>query len=63
MGVIPFFEQIRAFAPTLEDVQARRWIYVPYDRLHDAVGPLREPRPENAIVVLMESRAKGTRRP
>ncbi len=58
----PFFEQIRLFEPTPEEVGRRRWIYVPYDRLHDAVGPLGETRPEEAVVVLMESRGKGTRR-
>ena len=58
-----FWEQVRRFEPTLDEARARRWIYVPYDRLHDGVGPLSETRPEDAIVVLMESRAKGTRRP
>lgn len=36
---------------------------MPYDRLHDGVGPLAETDPSETIVVLMESRAKGTRRP
>ncbi len=58
-----FCEHIAPFAPTEEEARARRWIYVPYDRLHDGVGPLAETAPENAVVVLMESRAKGTRRP
>ncbi|MGI4831607.1 MAG: cryptochrome/photolyase family protein [Janthinobacterium lividum] len=61
--MIPFFEQIKRYQPTPDEARARRWIYVPYDRLHDGVGPLRETKPEDAIVVLMESRAKGTRRP
>lgn len=56
-----FWEQVRRFEPTLDEARDRRWIYVPYDRLHDEVGPLRETRPEDAIVVLMESRAKGIR--
>ena len=58
-----FLEEIRRFEPTPEEARTRRWIYVPYDRLHDGVGPLAETEPEEAIVVLMESRAKGTRRP
>ena len=58
-----FLEQIRALEPTADEARGRRWIYVPYDRLHDGVGPLAETRPEDAVVVLMESRAKGTRRP
>ncbi len=57
-----FWEQVRRFEPTLDEGRTRRWIYVPYDRLHDGVGPLSGTRPEEAIVVLMESRAKGTRR-
>ena len=61
--MIPFLEQIRQFAPTPDEAQARRWIYVPYDRLHDGVGPLSEIEPGDAVIVFMESRAKGTRRP
>ena len=58
-----FWEQVQPFEPTAEEARGRRWIYVPYDRLHDGVGPLAETAPEDAVVVLMESRAKGTRRP
>ena len=58
----PFLEQIQRFEPTDEQARTRRWIYVPYDRLHEGVGPLSETKPEDAIVVLMESRAKGRRR-
>lgn len=57
-----FSQQVLPFEPTPDEARQRRWIYVPYDRLHDGVGPLSETRPENAVVVLMESRAKGTRR-
>jgi deoxyribodipyrimidine photolyase-related protein len=59
----PFLERIARFLPTPDEAKSRRWIYVPYDRLHDGVGPLAETEPEDAILVLMESRAKGTRRP
>ena len=58
-----FWEQVRQFEPTVDEARARRWIYVPYDRLHDDVGPLRDTPPGEAVVVLMESRGKGTRRP
>ncbi len=58
-----FFQDVARFEPSVAEAKTRRWIYVPYDRLHDGVGPLAETRPEDAIVVLMESRAKGTRRP
>src|SRR5579875_3593877 len=57
-----FLEQIARFAPSRDEARTRRWIYVPYDRLHDGVGPLAEVEPNDAVVVLMESRAKGTRR-
>ncbi len=57
-----FFEQVKRFEPTADEARSRRWIYVPYDRLHHGVGPLAEVKPEDAVVVLMESRAKGTRR-
>ena len=59
----PFLEEIARFQPTSEEAEKRRWIYVPYDRLHDGVGPMAESSPEDTIVVMMESRAKGTRRP
>jgi deoxyribodipyrimidine photolyase-related protein len=59
----PFLERIAQFAPTPAESKSRRWIYIPYDRLHDAVGPLAETSPGDAILLLMESRAKGTRRP
>jgi deoxyribodipyrimidine photolyase-related protein len=58
-----FLQDIARFEPSVAEAKTRRWIYVPYDRLHDGVGPLAETRAEDAIVVLMESRAKGTRRP
>jgi deoxyribodipyrimidine photolyase-related protein len=59
----PFLEQIQRFLPNPSEARTRRWIYIPYDRLHDQVGPLAESAPEDAILVLMESRGKGTRRP
>jgi deoxyribodipyrimidine photolyase-related protein len=62
MVAMSFLEQIKQFEPTAEEARSRRWIYVPYDRLHDGVGPLSETKADDAIVVLMESRAKGTRR-
>lgn len=58
-----FFQQIAKYAPTKAQAKQRRWIYVPYDRLHEGVGPLAETKPADAIVVMMESRAKGDRRP
>ncbi len=63
VGDMGFLEQIKRFEPTPDEARARQWIYVPYDRLHDGVGPLSETAPADAVVVLMESRGKGTRRP
>ncbi len=62
-GMPGFMDQIAAFEPSPVEAAARKWVYVPYDRLHDGVGPLSETVPEGAVVVMMESRAKGTRRP
>lgn len=45
------------------DERGRRWIFVPYDQLTDAVGPLaREPAKELAILVV-ENPEKAARRP
>ena len=53
-----FFSQLRKVAPS-----GRRWLYVPYDQLSDAIGPLsREPAKELGIV-LVESPHKAARRP
>jgi deoxyribodipyrimidine photolyase-related protein len=59
----PFFTRIAQFAPSKTEARSRRWIYIPYDRLHDSVGPLAEAKPADAVLVFMESQAKGTRRP
>src|ERR1700753_606961 len=57
-----FLERIAKHEPTRGEAKSRRWIYVPYDRLHDGVGPLAQSDPKDTVVVMMESRAKGTRR-
>jgi len=41
----------------------RRWIYVPYDQLNSAIGPLGREPAEELGVVLIESSAKASRRP
>ena len=58
-----FSKQIRQAAPNRADSANRRWIYVPYDRLTDAVGPLSECAPQDAGIVMMEALAKARRRP
>lgn len=57
-----FLQTIAKHAPKSAEAKSRRWIYVPYDRLHDGVGPLSETDPKNTVIVLMESRANETRR-
>jgi len=57
-----------AFADLLQRRQpavgtARRWVYVTYDQLHDALGPLAGDPVEELGVVLIENRAKAARRP
>lgn len=42
---------------------SRRWVYVAYDQLTDAVGPLSRLPPEERGVVLVESWGKAGRRP
>ncbi len=46
--------------PTSADIIGRPWVFVPYDRLNDATGPLAtEP---DAGIILIESHAKGRAR-
>ncbi|MFO0611684.1 MAG: cryptochrome/photolyase family protein [Polyangiaceae bacterium] len=42
---------------------SRRFVYVPYDQLTDAVGPLSRLRPSERGIVLVESWGKPARRP
>ncbi len=41
----------------------RRWVYVPYDQLTDAVGPLTELSPREVGIVMVESPRKAGQRP
>lgn len=58
-----FLKRITDYAPSPAEARERQWVYVPYDRLNDRTGPLAALQPKDTVVVLMESRAKGTRRP
>ncbi len=58
-----FQQSMESAAPSTDDVRNRRWIYVPYDRLTDAAGPLAETPPADAGIVMMEALAKAHRRP
>lgn len=55
-----FLAELRAAAP---DGRGRTFVFVPYDQLSDAIGPLRDLPPERAGVLLVESPAKAARRP
>ena len=58
-----FKQRIEAAHPSPNDVRERQWIYVPYDRLTDATGPLQKLEPASAGIVMMEALAKARRRP
>lgn len=45
------------------DESRRRWLFVPYDQLTDAVGPLSRANPREVGVVLVECPQKAARRP
>ena len=45
------------------DPVGRRWLFVPYDQLCDALGPLAREAPEELGIVVVEAPAKGGRRP
>ncbi len=57
-----FESQIRSAAPAASDIHDRQWIYVPYDQLTDATGPLAERAPHETGIVMLEALAKAHRR-
>ncbi|MFO0602185.1 MAG: cryptochrome/photolyase family protein [Polyangiales bacterium] len=58
-----FAEAIRRARPAAHEVAARRWVYVPYDQLTTAVGPLAGADPAAVGVVMVESAARARARP
>ncbi len=54
---------LRALAERNTDPSRRRWLYVPYDQLSDAIGPLAREAPETLGIVLIEAPQKASRRP
>ncbi len=55
-----FLRDMQARYPEAAKARSRRWVFVPYDRLNNGIGPLTtEP---DAGVVLIESHAKGRSR-
>ena len=63
LAVSTFKQQIKSATPTAQDLANRRWIYIPYDRLTDSVGPLTEQPAADTGIVIVESTAKALRRP
>jgi deoxyribodipyrimidine photolyase-related protein len=61
MGI--FQEQIHKAAPTRRDAAARKWVYVPYDRLTSQTGSLSEQPAMESGIVMMEALEKARRRP
>ena len=58
-----FLDKMRAAWPTPEQAARRQWVFVPYDRLNDRIGPQSGLVPERAGLILIESHAKGRNRP
>ena len=56
-----FLEDMRELYPSAQDAKARRWVFVPYDRLNDRIGPLADD--PDAGLLFVESHAKGRARP
>ena len=56
-----FLESMRERYPSAKEARSRLWVFVPYDRLNDRIGPLAT-HPE-AGILLVESHAKGRSRP
>ena len=59
---------VSAFSQALAQCQppaatARRWLFVPYDQLHDGIGPLASEPADELGIVLVECPAKAARRP
>ncbi len=54
---------IRRLADLATDPAGRRWIFVPYDQLSDAIGPLCREAPEELGVIVVENPWKAAQRP
>ncbi|MDB4945930.1 MAG: deoxyribodipyrimidine photolyase [Labilithrix sp.] len=53
----------RALAAHAHPEDGRRWLFVPYDQLSDAFGPLAREEPRNVGIILVECPGKAARRP
>lgn len=59
-------KSVRHFYDRLAELETRgprRWLYVPYDQLSDAIGPLARENPGELGIVMIESPWKAARRP
>lgn len=52
---------MRQHYPSVVEARARKWVFVPYDRLNDRIGPLADDA--DAGIIFVESHAKGRSRP
>lgn len=55
-----FLETMRQHYPSAAEARSRAWVFVPYDRLNDRIGPLADD--PDAGIVFVESHAKGRSR-
>ncbi len=53
----------RALADRASDPGGRRWLFVPYDQLSDAIGPLSREAPGELGIVVVENPWKAAQRP
>jgi deoxyribodipyrimidine photolyase-related protein len=54
---------LRRLSERQTDPSGRRWLYVPYDQVTDAIGPLSKEDPRELGIVLVENPWKARRRP
>ncbi|MGC6510170.1 MAG: cryptochrome/photolyase family protein [Myxococcota bacterium] len=53
----------KALAAHERQTTVKKWVYVPYDQLNTSLGPVCELAPSETGIILIESLAKGKRRP
>ena len=58
-----FYQELQNATVGIDAGRPRTWVYVPYDQLSDAIGPLAGHAPEDLGIVMVESPAKANRRP
>ena len=58
-----FTKRLSALSPHEKKTEQREWVFVPYDQLTDAVGPLAELPPERTGIIMVETKWKPHRRP